>query len=241
MRLSPSLARRASGEFVGTAFLGLAVVGSGIAAARLSPADPGLALLENALATGAALVAIIVMVGPVSGAHLNPVVSIADRVFGGLSTRAVIAYGSAQAAGACAGVIAANLTFERAAVAWSGTPRGDLAHLGAEAIATLGLVLLVVGLRRSGRGALAPVAVGAYIAAAYFFASSTSFANPALTIGRMLTDTFAGIAPGSVPGFLGAQVLGCALAIGLAACLYPGVGARAAEVVASHPSGRDDG
>lgn len=241
MRLSPSLARRALAEFVGTAFLALAVVGSGIAAARLSPTDPGLQLLENALATGAALVAVILMVGPVSGAHLNPVVTVADRVFGGLSTRLAVAYCGAQTGGACVGVIAANLTFERAALEWSKTSRADIAHLGSETIATLGLVLLVLGLTRSGRATLAPVAVGAYIAAAYFFASSTSFANPALTIGRALTDTFAGISPRSVPGFLGAQVLGCATAIGLAGRLYPVWGQRAAEVVVQHPSGRDDG
>ena len=175
------------------------VVGSGIAAQQLSPDDTGLQLFENAAATAAGLVAIILAVGPVSGAHLNPVVSLVDRVFGGLSNRELAAYVGAQLVGAAVGVALANLMYEEAAIEWSSTVRDGRGVWLAEVIATLGLVLVVFGLARAGKAAAAPFAVGAYIGAAYFFTSSTSFANPAVTFGRMGTDTFAGIAPSSVP------------------------------------------
>ncbi|MFA5886149.1 MAG: aquaporin, partial [Acidimicrobiia bacterium] len=168
MLLSLTAARRLVAEFVGTAFLGLAVVGSGIAAQELSPGNTGLQLLENAIATGGALVAIILMVGPVSGAHLNPVVSIADRVFGGISSRAAAGYVVAQVAGAVVGVILANVIFDLSAVDWSTTARDSGPHLVSEVLATIGLLLVIFGVVRSGRALLAPFAVAAYITGAYF-------------------------------------------------------------------------
>jgi glycerol uptake facilitator-like aquaporin len=228
--------RRAAGEFAGTALLVTAVVGSGIMAARLSPGDVGLQLLENSTATALALAAIILVFGPVSGAHLNPVVSLADwwlgrRTRAGLSTRALGAYVSAQVAGAVGGAILANLMFDLAAVDWSATDR-DAAHLWlGEVVATAGLVLLVFALARSGRASVAPAAVGGYIGAAYWFTSSTSFANPAVTVGRAFTDTFAGIAPASVPGFVVAQIVGLVVGLGLLTVLYPRPQVGAEQVV----------
>jgi glycerol uptake facilitator-like aquaporin len=232
--LNADLGRRALAEGLGTAFLLIAVVGSGIAATRLTPGEPGLQLLENAVATGAALVALILACGSVSGAHLNPLVTILDRVFGGLSSRAAAAYLSAQVAGAVVGVVVANLMFDLDAVSFSTKARdgGGLA-LG-EVVATLGLLLVVFGVARSGRATLAPLAVGAYIAGAYLFTSSTSFANPAVTIGRSLTDTFAGIDPGSIPMFLGAQAVGLVLAWIVVRTLYPMVARVAGDVVVPH-------
>lgn len=215
--------RRLAAEFLGSAFLAALVIGSGIAAQRLSPGQTGLELLENAAATAAGLFAIILMFGPVSGGHFNPVVSFADAAFGGLRWREAAAYLPAQVAGCVAGAIAANLMFADPAVSISVRQRASGAHLLSEVIATLGLVLVIFALARSGRGGHAPAAVGAYIGAAYFFTSSTSFANPAITIGRVFSDTFAGIAPSSAPGFIAAQIAGGALAVGAVWLLYPGV------------------
>ncbi|MEU8207633.1 aquaporin [Micromonospora sp. NPDC049044] len=233
MRLT--LARRASAEFAGTALLVTAVVGSGIAAARMSPGDVGLQLLENAIATAFALGALILMLGPVSGAHLNPVVSAVDWWLGrrtgtGLAGPDLAAYAAAQATGAICGAILANLMFDLPAVAWSETDHTGANLWLAEVVATAGLVVLVFALARTGRTSVAPAAVGAYIGAAYWFTSSTSFANPAVTIGRTVSDTFAGIAPTSVPGFVIAQLVGGLLAVAALAAWYPGAG-RAADAV----------
>ncbi|MBA2625372.1 MAG: aquaporin family protein [Acidimicrobiia bacterium] len=230
------LPRRVLAEFVGTALLLVAVVGSGIAAQRLSPGDTGLQLLENAAATAAALVAIILAVGPVSGAHLNPVVTLVDRLFGGLDSPTAGAYVAAQIAGGALGTVVANLMFDLAAVEWSSTERSG-GHLWlAEVVATFGLVLVVFGMVRSGRTSAAPFAVGAYIGGAYFFTSSTSFANPAVTLARSLSDTFAGIEPASVPAFVLAQLAGAALAVAVVRSLYPTVAESAADVVVPHPT-----
>ena len=229
-----TLARQALAEFVGTAFLVAAVVGSGIAAQRLSPHDIGLELLENTAATAAALVAIIFAVGPVSGAHLNPVVTLVDRAFGGLRTRAVVVYVLAQFAGGTAGAVVANTMFGVPAVALSVHHRATGPHLFAEAVATFGLVVVVFGVVRAGRGAIVPFAVGAYIAAAYWFTSSTSFANPAVTFSRMLSNTFAGIAPTSVPGFVALELVGGALGAACIAALYPREREDAADVLLPH-------
>ena len=220
--LRADLRRRALAELVGTALLVAAVVGSGIAAQRLSP-DPGVELLVNAFATAGALVAIILAVGPVSGAHLNPLVSLADAAFGGLPVRDLAAYVPAQVAGGCLGAVVANLMYDESAVTFSRHARGGSGVLLAEAVATAGLLVVVFGVVRSGRAAMAPFAVAAYIAGAYFFTSSTSFANPAVTVARMLSDTFAGIAPRSVPLFLLAEIVGAACALGLVRLLYPTV------------------
>lgn len=215
------LARRLGAEFVGTALLLIAVVGSGIAAQRLSPNDIGLELLENSIATGAALAAIILAVGPVSGAHLNPVVSLADRLLGGLTWRETVAYWVAQVAGGAVGTVVANLMFSLAPVTISTKMRSGPGLWLAEVVATFGLLLVVFGVVRSGRAGLAPFAVGAYIAAAYWFTASTSFANPAVTLARTLTDTFAGIAPASVVPFIAAQLIGALAATALARWFYP--------------------
>ncbi|MBJ7595822.1 MAG: aquaporin family protein [Candidatus Dormibacteraeota bacterium] len=215
------LTRRALAEFVGTALLLIAVVGSGIAAQRLSPSDTGLQLLENALATGSALAAIILAVGAVSGAHLNPVVSLVDTAFGGLRRAELAAYVAAQVAGACAGTVVANLMFSLPALQISHKARSGGGLWLAEAVATFGLLLVIFGLARSRRAHMAPFAVGAYITGAYFFTASTSFANPAVSIARMFSDTFAGISPGSVPGFVIFQVVGSIVAFGAIRLLYP--------------------
>ena len=199
------------------------VIGSGIAAQRLSPGQTGLQLLENAAATAAGLFAIILMFGPVSGGHFNPVVSFVDAFFGGLRWREAAAYLPAQVAGCIAGAVAANLMFALPAVTISAKHRATPAHFLSEVIATLGLLLVIFALARSGRSRSAPAAVGAYIGAAYWFTSSTSFANPAITIGRMFSDTFAGIAPSSVPPFIAAQILGGILAAGVIKALYPAI------------------
>ena len=233
--------RRLAAEFLGSAFLAAIVIGSGIAAEQLSPADTGLELLENAMATAAGLFAIICMFGPVSGAHFNPVVSFADAAFGGLSWRDAAAYLPAQVAGCITGAITANLMFARAAVSISVKHRATGAHALSEVIATAGLVLVIFALARAGRARTAPAAVGAYIGAAYWFTSSTSFANPAISISRMFSDTFAGIAPSSVPSFVGAQVIGGALAVLVIKALYPEVTpAEAAEIVIPHHQGRPE-
>ena len=230
------LPRRLFAEFLGSAFLAATVIGSGIAAAQLSPGDVGLQLLENAAATAAGLFTFILIFGPVSGAHFNPVVSLVDAAFGGLRWRHAFAYIPAQVAGCIAGAVAANAMFALAAVSISTTHRASPAHLFAEVIATLGLLLVIFSLARTRRGALAPAAVGAYIGAAYFFTSSTSFANPAIDVGRMFADTFAGIAPASVPSFVVFQLLGAAVAIGVIRVLYPDLSSEeASEIMLPQP------
>lgn len=230
--------RRLTAEFAGSAFLTATVVGSGIAAARLSPGNTGLELLENAAATAAGLYAIILMFGPVSGGHFNPVVSAVDAAFGGLRWRDAAAYLPAQVVGCIFGAIVANLMFGLDAVSISVKHRASAAHFFSEIVATLGLILVIMALARSGRTRSAPAAVGAYIGAAYFFTSSASFANPAISIGRMFSDTFAGIAPSSVPVFIGAQIVGGALAVIAVKALYPDVtSAEAGDVVVPHSAG----
>ncbi|WP_353987440.1 MIP/aquaporin family protein [Ruicaihuangia caeni] len=216
-----ALLRRLSSEFLGSALLTAIVVGSGIAAQTLSPADAGLQLLENALATALGLFVLISVFAGVSGAHFNPVVSLADTAFGLRPWRDTLAYIPAQTAGCIAGAILANAMFERSAIAWSGNDRLTEAHFLAEVVATAGLVMVIFALARSGKSAFTAPAVAAYIGAAYFFTSSTSFANPAITVGRMFTDTFAGIAPASAPGFIGAQFLGGLLGYALVRFLFP--------------------
>jgi arsenate reductase len=215
--------RRLVAEFLGSVFLAAVVIGSGIAAQRLSPGDTGLQLFENAAATAAGLFAVILMFGPVSGGHFNPVVSFVDAGFGGLSWRDAAGYLPAQVAGCVCGAVLANVMFSLAALEVSVKHRASPAHFLSEIVATLGLLLVIFALARSGRSRIAPAAVGAYIGAAYFFTSSTSFANPAITVGRMFSNTFAGIAPSSVPSFVLAQLVGGALAFGLVKVLYPGV------------------
>jgi len=229
------LGRRLIAEFLGSAFLAALVIGSGIAAQRLSPGQTGLQLLENAAATAAGLFAIILMFGPVSGGHFNPVVSFVDAAFGGLSWRDATAYLPAQVAGCIGGAVLANLMFALPAVSISAKHRASPAHFLSEIIATLGLMLVILALVRSGRSQSAAAAVGAYIGAAYWFTSSTSFANPAITIGRMFSNTFAGIAPSSVPSFIGAQIVGGILAVVVIKVLYPAITpADAANVIVPH-------
>lgn len=230
------LARQAAAEFIGTAFLLIAIIGSGIAAQRLSPRDSGLELLENAVATGAALVAIILAVGSVSGAHLNPAVSAVDTVFGGLRRVQLAVYVAAQVAGAVVGAVLANAMYSLAAVSISTNARASGAHFLSEVLATFGLILVVFGLVRARRGWIVPFAVGAYITGAYFFASSTSFANPAVTLARMLSDTFAGIAPASVPSFIAAQLVGGTLAAITIRLLWPNIEQVAGEVIVPRQS-----
>ncbi len=236
--IQPGLAHRILSEFIGTAFLLAAIVGSGIAAQRLSPNDVGLQLLENAAATAAALVAIILALGPVSGAHLNPVVSLANWLLGGLGRRDVTGYVAAQVLGGATGTVAANLMFGLPAVEISTKSRSGGGLWLAETLATFGLLLVIFGVVRSGRSAAAPFAVGAYIAAAYWFTSSTSFANPAVTLARELSNTFAGIAPASMPAFVIAQLVGAGAAIVCIRFLYPDVGRIAADVVLPHEHSR---
>src|SRR3984885_3644333 len=203
-----TLWRRLTAEFLGSGFLAAVVIGSGIAAQRLSPGQTGLEPLKNSAVTAAGLFAIILMFGPVSGGHFNPVVSFADAAFGGLSWRDATAYLPAQVAGCTAGAVLANVMFALPAVSISVKHRASGAHFLSEVVATAGLLLVIFALARSGRPRSAPAAVGAYIGAAYWFTSSTSLANPAITVGRSLSNTFAGIAPSSVPSFVGAQILG---------------------------------
>ena len=235
MTSTPPLARRVLAELLGSAFLAALVIGSGIAAQTLSPNDVGLELFENASATAAGLFTIILMFGPVSGGHLNPVVSLADASFGGIRWRDALAYVPAQVAGCALGAVVANGMFSLAAISISTHHRASPAHLFSEAIATAGLLLVIFSLARTKRASTAPAAVGAYIGAAYFFTSSASFANPAISVGRMFSNTFAGIAPASVPGYIGAQLIGGVCAILAVRVLYPHVTpAEAAEVILPH-------
>src|SRR3954451_3672274 len=233
MRL-PLLGRQALAELLGSAGLVTVVIGSGIAAQRLSPSDVGLQLLENALITGAGLVALILAFGPVSGGHFNPVVTLADRIFGGVSTRQVAAYLPVQLVGGVVGAILANLMFSLPAVSISTHDRSSGGLWLSEALATFGLVVLIFGLVRAGRGALAPFAVGAYITAAYWWSSSTSFANPMIDVARTLSNTFAGIAPSSVPMFVLMQLIGGAAGVAVVVLLYPRIADRAADAVVPH-------
>jgi glycerol uptake facilitator-like aquaporin len=224
------LARRASAEAVGTALLVAVVVGSGIAAQRLSPGNTGLELLENALATGAGLVALILAFGSVSGAHFNPIVTLADRILGGTSNRDGYVYVVAQVLGACVGCVMANVMFNLAAINVSTHARSGGALWFSELIATFGLLIVIFGVVRAGRAGFAPFAVGAYITAAYWFTSSTSFANPAVTVGRTLSNTFTGIKPSSVPMFVVMQIIGGLLAVAAARFWYPDLPADAVVV-----------
>jgi glycerol uptake facilitator-like aquaporin len=228
------LARRAFAEFLGTLFLVTAVVGSGIAAHRLSPRDTGLQLLENSVVTGAALVALILALGPVSAAF-NPVVTLAERLLGAISTRDAAAYVAAQLTGGAVGAILANLMFDLSAVRVSTHHRDGAGVLLAEVVATFGLLIVIFGVARSGRTGHIAYAVGGYITAAYWFTSSTSFANPAVTLARTLSDTFAGIAPASVSAFIGMQLVGALLAVGAIRLLYPDAAQRAADLATSAP------
>ena len=215
------LPRRLLAEFIGSAFLLIAVVGSGIMASRLSSGDVGLQLLENAAATGAALIALILMFGGLSGAHFNPIVTVVDRLFGTIDNRSAALYVVVQTAGACVGVMLANLMFELPAVNISTKVRSSGGLWLSEVIATLGLLLVIHGCVRSGRADVVAFAVGLWIGGAYFFTSSTSFANPAVTIARTLSDTFTGIEPSSAPMFIVMQLLGCVIAFVVIRFLYP--------------------
>lgn len=237
--MTPVLSRRLLAEFIGTGLLVTVVVGSGIAAQRLT-ADPGLQLLENSLATVFGLTVLILLFAPVSGAHFNPVVSLADWWLGrsagsGLRGADVAPYAAAQTLGGIAGAVVANVMFEVSVTELATTERVGSHLLVGEVVATAGLVALIFGLVRTGRASLAAPAVGAYIGAAYWFTSSTSFANPAVTIGRVYSDTFAGIAPGSVPGFVAAQGVGALVGITVVAYLYPTPAAPAYQ-----PEGNQD-
>lgn len=236
----PPLWRRAVAELLGTSLLVTIVVGSGIAAQQLSPGDIGLQLLQNSTATVLGLTVLILVLGPVSGAHFNPAVSLADWVLGrrsgtGLTLPELGTYVVAQTAGAVGGSVVANAMFE-VGTSISAKERATPGHLLGEVVATAGLVLLIFALVATSRGALAAPAVGAYIGAAYWFTSSTSFANPAVTVGRIFSDTFAGIAPASVPGFVLAQLVGAAVGLGLLLVLFPAAARAADDVVLPHSS-----
>ncbi|WP_190989307.1 aquaporin [Pseudarthrobacter sulfonivorans] len=238
----PPLWRRAVAELLGTCLLVMIVVGSGIAAQQLSPTDVGLQLLQNSTATVLGLTVLILVLGPVSGAHFNPVVSLGDWVLGrrsgtGLSLPELGTYVIAQTVGAISGSVIANAMFE-VGTSISVKERATTGHLLGEVVATAGLVLLIFALAATKRGALAAPAVGAYIGAAYWFTSSTSFANPAVTAGRMFSDTFAGIAPASVPGFVLAQLVGAAVGLGLLAALFPAASRSADDVVVPHSAAK---
>lgn len=215
------LARRLVAEALGTGLLLIAIIGSGIMASRLSPGEVGLQLLENAAATAAALIGLILVFGAVSGAHFNPVVTLVDRAFGGITTRDAGLYIAAQVVGACLGTMLANLMFDLPAIELSTKTRSSGALWLSEVIATVGLLLVIHGCVRSGRANAVAFAVGIWIGGAYWFTSSTSFANPAVTIGRTLSNTFAGIEPSSAPMFIVMQLIGAGLAYGLIRFLYP--------------------
>ena len=229
-----ALRRCVVAEAVGTGLLVAVVVGSGIFAQRLSPGDEGLQLLENSTATVLWLVALILAFGPFSGAHFNPVVTLADRLLGGLSSARAAAYVAAQVVGGCAGTVVAHLMFDLPAVDWSHHSRSGGGLWLGEVVATFGLITVILGVVRSGRTSVAPFAVGGYIGAAYWFTSSTSFANPAVTVARTLTDSFAGIEPSSAPMFVVAQVGGGLAAVALALFLHPALPEVAEQVILPH-------
>jgi arsenate reductase len=220
--VTAALGRRALAELLGTALLVMAIIGSGIAASRLSPGDAGLQLLVNSLVTGAALVALILALQPVSAAF-NPVVTLVECGLGVIGSRDAIVLITAQLLGGLVGAVLANLMFGLPAVTIAAQSRSGVGLWLAEMIATAGLVLIIFGAARAGRTDRIAFAVGAYITAAYWFTSSTSFANPTVTIARMFSDSFAGISPSSVPPFLVAQLIGGALAYALVRTLYPHV------------------
>jgi glycerol uptake facilitator-like aquaporin len=217
------LGRQLFAEYLGSALLAAVVIGSGIAAQQLSPGETGLELLENAAATGAGLYTLVLVFGPVSGAHFNPVVSAVAAALGGAGWQRALAYMPAQVVGCVSGAVLANLMFSGPAVSISTRDRASGAHFVSEVVATAGLLLVIFALARTARTATVAAAVGTYIGAAYFFCSSTSFANPAITVGRMFSNTFAGIAPSSAPAFIGAQVLGGAVGLGVIRLLFPRV------------------
>ena len=219
--IGADLERRLVAEALGTGFLVVAVIGSGIMASRLSPDDVGLQLLENAAATAGALIALIWMLGAVSGAHFNPVVTLIDRSLGTITTRDSTLYIAAQVAGGCLGAIVANLMFSLPAIELSTKERSSGALWLSEVVATAGLLLVIHSCVRSGRANVVAVAVGVWIGGAYFFTSSTSFANPAVTVARTLSDSFAGIAPSSTPMFITMQLAGAAVAFVLIRFLFP--------------------
>jgi arsenate reductase len=220
-QLRLDLSRRLVAEALGTAFLIIAVIGSGIMASRLSPTDIGLQLLENAAATAGALIGLILMFGAVSGAHFNPIVTLVDRLLGTISTRDAGLYVIAQTIGGCVGTVIANLMFSLPAIEWSTRSRSAGALWLSEVVATIGLLLVIHGCVRTGRSEAVPFAVGVWIGGAYWFTSSTSFANPAVTIARTLSDTFAGIKPSSAPMFIAMQFVGAVLAHQLIRFIYP--------------------
>lgn len=209
------------GEFVGCVFLMVVVVGSGIAAQSLSPGNVGLELLENALAIGAGLYVVINIVSPVSGAHLNPVVSLVDAWFGSCSWFRALLYLPFQFTGCVAGAIIANLMFGASAISWSTHHRASAPHFLSEIVATTGLILLIFALQRNGRRHLGAASVGIYIFAACFATSSATFANPAVTVARSFTNSFTGIAPSSIPVYVAGQLIGAVCGAGLAILLYP--------------------
>jgi glycerol uptake facilitator-like aquaporin len=237
--MTTSLPRRVTAEFVGAAFLVAAVVGSGVMGERLAGGNVGLALLANTIATGAALVALILTFGPISGAHFNPAVTIADAFEGGLPWREAPAYVGAQITGAIVGAMAAHLMFGLPLVSLSRHSRSGTAQVFSEFVATLGLLSVIWGCSKLRSNAI-PFAVGAYITAAYWFAASTSFANPAVTIARCLSDTFSGIRPRDVPLFVVAQFLGAMAGTLLFRWLVPGLRVRAKEVLLAHDSETTD-
>lgn len=224
------LARRLAAEALGTGLLIVAVIGSGIAASRLSPGDVGLQLLENAAATTAALIGLILMFGAVSGAHFNPAVTLLDRALGTISTRDAGLYAVAQVVGGALGAVLANAMFELPLMELSTTERSSPALWLSEVVATVTLLLVIHGCVRTGRANVVPFAVGIWIGGAYWFTSSTSFANPAVTVARTLSDTFAGIEPSSAPMFVVAQLVGVAIAYGLVRLFYPHSSSEAIDV-----------
>ena len=233
-------------ELIGTALLVTVVVGSGIAAARLSPSDGGLQLLENSTATAFGLAVLILVFGPISGGHFNPVISAVDwlltpRRGKGVSAARVAAYTAVQLVGAILGALLANIMFDLPAMQTSGKDRITLGHGLGELVATAGLVLLVFALARTGRAALSAAAIGAYIGAAYWFTSSTSFANPAVTVGRIFSDTFAGIAPTSAVFFIAAQIVGGLVGLGLVRFFFPDAAVTAGGAVVPHPNHLSEG
>jgi glycerol uptake facilitator-like aquaporin len=234
--VTPALSRRAVAEATGAALLVAVIVGSGIFAQRLFPGDAGLQLLANSLATAGGLVALILAFGSLSGAHFNPVVTLAERLLGRMTTGDAVTYVLAQMAGACVGAMIANVMFDLGAVTLSTNTRAGGGILIGEVVATFGLLVVILGVVRSGRTASVPFAVAGYIAAAYWFTSSTSFANPAVTVGRTLSDTFAGIRWTSAPAFIVAQLAGGVAAIALARFLYPEL--PAVDLVVPHDEAR---
>ncbi len=229
----PTLLRRAVSEGLGTALLLATVVGSGIMGAELAGGNVALALLANTIATGAGLVALILAFGPISGAHFNPAVTLADAALGGIRWRDVPVYVGAQVAGAFAGVMLAHVMFARPLFTASDRARDGFPQVASEFVATFGLMCVIWGCVRQ-RPSLVPFAVGAYITAAYWFTASTSFANPAVTLARSATNTFCGIRPADAPGFIAAQLLGAACATALFRWLVPALPSAAPDVLLPH-------